>query len=148
MRSLFNLETGELTGMQMLASPEMMALNTPRGHAWVDGAHDQRRTLVRLVTDDFGDQHAVAVQRTPPRPADSEMQVWSWSAAALDWVASPTVALLKAQAAALVLGRFPALDAALARPVGEIALAAIASATSSEQLQAIEQQPLALQTST
>lgn len=90
MKSLFVIATGELTGVQMLASEEMLALNTPDGCAWVDGAQDARRTVVQLVTDDFGDQHAVAVPRTPPRPADNAYQTWAWDDDVGDWVAQPT----------------------------------------------------------
>lgn len=174
MKSLYVIESGELTGMQMLASEEMLTLNTPPGHAWVDGALDQRRFVVQLVTDDHGTQQAVATPRTPPRPADSEMQTWSWSEDAGDWIATPTLAMLKAQARAQILAMFPPLDAALARPVGEITqaqalgeeppaaaiqrlqainadkqalrdrLAAIDSATAKAELDALLAQPLSL----
>lgn len=121
MRSLFDFSTGELTGLRMQASDAMLALNTPPGHAWIDGEHDPRRVRVQLVTDDQGQQHPVAVPRTPERPADSAWVTWAWSEAAGDWVSSPTLAMLQAQARPPVLQLLAELDAKLARPLGEIA---------------------------
>lgn len=120
MHSLYNLSTGELTGLQMTAEPELLALNTPPGCAWVAGAHDARRCVVQLVTDDFGAQQPTVAPRTPPRPADTELQTWHWDAGAADWAATPTLALRKLHARAELQALFPALDAALARPLGEI----------------------------
>lgn len=121
MHSLFNLSTGELTGLQMSADAELLALNTPAGCAWVCGAHDAHRCAVRLVTDDFGAQLPVVVPRTPPRPADSELQTWRWDDAAADWAAVPTLAFRRLIAMEPLLAKFAPLDDALARPLGEIA---------------------------
>lgn len=119
--SLFSVETGQLTGLQMSADAELLALNTPAGCAWVDGAHDARRCAVRLVTDDFGAQLPVVVPRTPPRPADTELQTWRWDDAAADWAAVPTLAMRRLIASEPLLAKFAPLDDALARPLGEIA---------------------------
>ena len=121
MRSLFNTETGELTGFRSDAEGALLLANTPPGHSWADGELDPRRCTVRELVDDFGELRQVIAPRTPPRPADTENQVWSWDAEADDWVAGPSLALRKALASEPVLARFPALDAAVARPVGEIA---------------------------
>ncbi|QOR55715.1 MAG: hypothetical protein YHS30scaffold667_11 [Phage 65_10] len=112
-RSLFNTTTGEFTG-QLLHHGELIA---PAGHAWAEGAHDPRRAVVEMPAAD----PPVVVVRTPARPADSDYQTWAWSDDADDWAATDTLLMLKARARAPVLQRFLPLDAALARPVGEIA---------------------------
>lgn len=177
MQSLFNLETGELTGFRVDGDDEDRTGNTPPGHAWVRGEFDPRRFVVRVPVGDVGPELPRAEARTPPRPPDSEFQTWAWDDEAGDWIAAPTLVLLKATASAPVLARFAPLDAALARPVGEIAeaqalgevvpaaavqrlrginadkqllrdrLAAIAAAADAPALQALEAQPLTLQTS-
>lgn len=119
--SLYRLDTGELTGSQANASPEILALNTPAGCAWVAGAHDPRRGIVQLVTDDNGEQVPVVVPRLPPRPADSDYRTWAWDDTLQDWAATPTLLWHQAQAREPVLAQLSALDTQVARPVGEIA---------------------------
>lgn len=98
--SLYSLATGELTGMQIQGPAAVRALNTPVGCAWIDGAHDPRRVVVRLVTDDFGTQHPTAAARVPPRPVDSDYQTWAWDEAAGDWAPTMTRRWREAQARA------------------------------------------------
>lgn len=97
-RSLYVIETGELTGLSMDADDALLALNTPPGCAWLDGAHNPQRASVQMVTDDFGTQQPVVVPRMPPRPADNDYQTWTWDEAAGGWIAVPT--LLARQATA------------------------------------------------
>lgn len=122
-QSLYRLDTGELTGMQVNGSPEILALNTPPGCGWVEGAHDPRRANVHLVTDDFGAQQPVVIARLPERPADSDYRTWDWDAARDDWAPVYTLLWHQAQARAPLLGLLEQLDAKVARPVGEIAQA-------------------------
>lgn len=122
-RSLYVIETGELTGLCMLADDSMLALNTPPGHAWVKGELDPRRSLVRLVTDDLGEQVPVVDALTPPQPVDSAYQTWGWDETRGDWVATPTLLLQQIRAREPVLVLLEQLDAKQARPVGEIAVA-------------------------
>jgi hypothetical protein len=152
-------------------------LNAPAGHVPIAGKLDARRHKVELITDDFGDQHPVVKRQAPPRPADTDERTWTWRQDLDDWVAYPTLALLKTNAREPVLDQLVSLDAQAARPVGEIAEAqalglpapaaslarlqsvnadkqalrermkAIASVESAEALEALLAQPVTLQTS-
>jgi hypothetical protein len=119
-RSLYVVETGELTGLSMTGDAALLALNTPAGHAWVSGAHDCRRFVVRLVTDDHGEQQPVVDPRTPARPADNDYQTWAWDDAAGDWRAAPTLAALKIERSVPVIEQLVTLDARARRPTEEI----------------------------
>ncbi|MCV2349327.1 hypothetical protein [Paucibacter sp. Y2R2-4] len=116
--SQFALATGELTGLCM--SADLLALNTPPGHAWLLGVYDPKTHIVQLITDDFGVQQAVAVRRTPTRPADSVYQTWVWDESAWDWLAKPTLAYRKHGRKAPVLEALAALDIEVSRPTSEI----------------------------
>lgn len=147
-RSLYVVETGELTGLRMTADAEMLALNTPPGHAWVDGAHDCRRFVVRLVTDDHGEQQAVVDARIPARPADNDYQTWVWDEATGDWRVSPTLAALKIERSKPVIAQLEAIDVRLVRPAGEItqalALGQAIPSEASERLTSLNAQKAAL----
>lgn len=119
MHSLYTIVTGEFTGVQM-DDPELRAHNTPPGCAWMAGAHDARRCVVQLLPDLAGEQIPTAVARQPARPADTEMQTWHWDETLDDWMAAPTLALRKLMAAKPLQPLFQPLDAALARPLGEL----------------------------
>lgn len=148
LHSLFRLDTGELTGMQVHGSPEILALNTPPGCAWVAGAHDPRRAVVQLVVDDFGASQPVATPRLPPRPADSDYRTWAWDAALDDWAPAYTLLWHQVQARDPVLAQLAALDTQVARPVGEIAeaqaLGQAVPAASLQRLTAINSDKAAL----
>ncbi len=90
MHSQFVIATGELTGFRLSGDQETRAANTPTGCAWIEGDLDPRHWAVQVLVDDFGSEYFHAVNRMPPKPADSAYQVWRWHEASSDWVASPT----------------------------------------------------------
>lgn len=58
--SIYKIETGELLPFVYHGSLGFAQLNAPPGHAVIAGALDHRKQCVVLVTDDYGDQQAVA----------------------------------------------------------------------------------------
>lgn len=175
MKSLYLIQTGELTGLQ-IDDVEIIAANTPAGYAWVEGVFDARLYTVQTAAGDAGPQLPKAVRRTPPRPADSVYLTWAWSDAAGDWVSTETLAMAKERAQQPLLALLKALDEPVTRAAGEITqaialgqtapaaavtrlqavnadkalvrarVAAIAAAATPEALQALLAQPLTLQT--
>ena len=143
--SLYDEATGEFTGVMMTA--DLLAFNTPPGHAWAEGEHDARSRSVRLVTDDFGDQIATVAARTPPRPDGGVYRAWEWDATAEDWRAVPTLAAIKATACAPWLAVLADLDAKAARPTSEIieamALGLTPPAAALDRLREVHEEKLA-----
>ncbi len=131
--SLFDRATGELTGFQTNGDQQDRAQNTPPGHAWIHGAFDRRRFVIRVVVDDFGDEMPPeAIERTPARPADTAYLTWSWDAVAGDWISQPALLWLQRQASAPILRELTALDAPLARPLTDLLLAVLGGAEAPE----------------
>lgn len=119
--SFYRLETGLFTGDTFDGSDERVAANTPEGCAAFEGLIDHLSRRVDVKSGELVDW------RPEPPPAD-EWCTWRWDDTLRRYVAEPTAAALKRDAAAPVLAQLAALDLAAIRPLVEISVA-MASAT-------------------
>lgn len=102
--SLYDLATGALTGMQVSDQrPDHIEQMAAAGIGLVAGEHDHMCRRVDLETGEVVDYQ-------PPAPADTELQAWTWDAGTKRWVASPTLAALKAAKWALVRAQRDAVE--------------------------------------
>jgi hypothetical protein len=121
--SAYLAATGEITGKRITtASPELLALNTAPGEAWLLGEVEHLGQRVEMRPDDFGNAVVpVVVPYQPPAPPASEWVTWAWSEPQRRWLAVPTLAALKREANQPLLRQLEALDVSVVRPAGEIA---------------------------
>lgn len=119
--SAYIVDTGEITGKRILCGPELLALNTAPGEAWLLGEVDHRGQRVELRPDDFGNAVVpVVVAWQPDKPAVSEYADWAWDETRREWLYVATLAALKVQRSAPVIEQLAAIDVKLIRPAGEI----------------------------
>lgn len=85
--SIYSTTTGLFTGQQVAGSPAICAMQATEGFAVMEGEHDH---LCRRV--DLASGQVVPWQ--PPKPADTDLQTWSWDEATERWVTTPTPAAI------------------------------------------------------
>lgn len=95
--SFYN-ESGSICPNHYSGPDDYLEANTPKGMRPIAGAYDCDRCKVVHVDDGMGGEVTpVVISCKPPRPADSEFEVWEWSESLDDWEPQPTRAGLARQ---------------------------------------------------
>jgi len=128
--SIFNLETGLLTGQTISVPPE--AANTPQGFGVVEGQWDSSTWRVDLV------KRSVVRKQADGRPVDTEDIAWSWSDAAGRWVPAATLKKERADRLALLDRAITKAEAGTDRALRDLVIAAGLPLAAVVRMQVIE----------
>ena len=130
--SIFNLETGLLTGQTISVPPEALSANTPQGFGVVEGQWDSSTWRVDLVN------RSVVRKQADGRPVDTEDITWSWSEAAGRWVPAATLKKERADRLALLDRAITKAEAGTDRALRDLVIAAGLPLAAVVRMQVIE----------
>ena len=110
----YDVGTGMFSAKSYTGPESSLQDNTPAGMAPMLGVTDSLAQRVDITV-----MPHVLIDYQPPAPADDAMKTWAWSATSKRWLASPTLASLKADRwATIKAARAAAIDAPLVTPQG------------------------------
>lgn len=130
--SIFNLETGLLTGQTISVPPEALSANTPQGFGVVEGQWDSSTWRVDLVN------RSVVRKQADGRPVDTEDITWSWSEVAGRWVPAATLKKERADRLALLDRAITKAEAGTDRALRDLVIAAGLPLAAVVRMQVIE----------
>ena len=114
--SFYEAASGLFVGVRYAGPLANLAANTPPGCAAIEGTFDHLAQRVDLASGQVVDYQ-------PPAPPDTATETYAWDAPTRRWLASPTLAVCKAERAAAVQALIEAAEAGQDRAQREALLA-------------------------